>query len=279
MLKTNYHTHTKYCDGSGRLREFIEAAIAKRFDILGISPHSLYPFSSTWHIASRNIPTYLKKIRKLKDEYQDSITLLAGFEADYIEGLTFPDSDFYSSLDVDYLIGSVHYIVTSSGSFTIDGSASEVKKGIKKFFNSDAKNAINNYFYTQRKMLESCKFEILAHPDVCRRRNNELHLFDESDKWYKSEIEATVDVIRKAGVIVEVNTGGWARGSLEDVYPSAYFLERLFEKGVPVMVNSDAHSPDLLDFSFNEAYKIIKKIGYKEAAFIDANKKIKFQKI
>ena len=35
MIKTNYHTHTLYCDGKNSPEEVIFTGIEKKFDILG----------------------------------------------------------------------------------------------------------------------------------------------------------------------------------------------------------------------------------------------------
>ena len=53
-LKTNYHTHSTLCDGHDTPEQMIKAAIKKKFDILGFSGHSMYPFASTWHIPPKN---------------------------------------------------------------------------------------------------------------------------------------------------------------------------------------------------------------------------------
>lgn len=279
MLKTNYHTHTNYCDGKNTAEEMILAGIEKHFDILGFSSHSMFPFSSDWHIASREFQKYVSEIKTLSQKYAGKIAVLCGFEADYIQGITAPAKSLYSSLQPDYLIGSVHYIVTKNGHWTADGNIEEIKNGISKCFNGNAQNAISEYFAIQREMLKNASFEVWAHPDVCRRRNAILNLFSENDDWYKKELKATAEIAKKADVIAEINTGGIARGPIKDLYPSEYFLSLLFEKHIPVMINSDAHKTADLDCAFDKAYSTAKKIGYKEVAYFDSEKNIKFQAI
>lgn len=279
MLKTNYHTHTTYCDGKNTAEEMVLSAIDKHFDILGFSSHSMFPFSSEWHIPGRDFGKYRAEIRELSEKYKDKIKILCGFEADYIQGITVPDKLQYLILQPDYLIGSVHYVWTKNGSFAIDGSADEVENGIDNFFSGNAKAAISEYFAIQREMLKNADFEIWGHPDVCRRRNRELALFFENDEWYKNELKATADEAKKANVIAEINTGGLARGAVKSVYPSEYFLSLLFERGIPIMINSDAHKAEFLDFAFEEAYAVAKKIGYKEVMYIDETGNVKGQEI
>ena len=121
-------------------------------------------------------------------------------------------------------------------------------------------------------------FLIWGHPDVIRKRNGILHFFDESESWYRSELVATANSAKHSGVIAEINTGGIARGAIDDVYPSADFLSLLHASGVPVMINSDAHRAEDIDCAFDRAENAAKKAGYTEVLFLDAgfikNKKI-----
>ena len=39
-MKTNYHTHTVWCDGKDTPESMIKAAIGKGFDVIGFSSHS-----------------------------------------------------------------------------------------------------------------------------------------------------------------------------------------------------------------------------------------------
>ena len=88
--------------------------------------------------------------------------------------------------------------------------------------------------------------------------------FDETETWYKEQITETVRTIAKTNLVVEINTGAIARGVMDDVYPSIFFLEKLFEAKVPVCINSDCHNASQLDAAFEKAQSRAKKIGYKE---------------
>ena len=126
------------------------------------------------------------------------------------------------------------------------------------------------YFSLQREMLQKGDFLIWGHPDVIRKRNGILHFFDENESWYRSELIATANSAKHAGVIAEINTGGIARGAIDDVYPSADFLSLLHTSGIPVMINSDAHKAADIDCAFDRAEAAAKKAGYTEVSFLDA---------
>ena len=54
---------------------------------------------------------------------------------------------------------------------------------------------------------------------------------------------------------------------MDDTYPSLYFLELLHENGVPVCINSDAHTTDGLDCAFERAAEQARRVGYKELTY------------
>lgn len=264
MEKINLHTHTTFCDGNFTAREMLLAAIQKKFTVIGFSGHSMYPFASDWHIPVQNIPAYVKEIQVLREEFKEQITVLCGFEADYIPAITVPSKENYKEFAPDYLIGSVHYVLTKNGLFSVDDKAENVAKGVADLYNNDGKQMARDYFETQRQMLKAGDFEIIGHPDLIRKRNGILKMFDESDSWYKEELKLTAKAIAASGVVTEINTGAIARGAMDDVYPSEYFLQLLYEAGVPICINSDAHTTEGLDCAFSRAAAIAKKIGYKE---------------
>ena len=277
-MKTNYHTHSTFCDGKNTVREMIEAAIERNFSVLGFSSHCMYPFSSDWHIPTLNIPLYVEEVKKLRNEYSSKISIKLAFEVDFIQGFSNPLRSVYSQFSPDYLIGAVHYLSNEDCVFTVDGSADEVKNGLDKVFAGDGKRMVQAYFSAERKLLEKGEFDILAHADLIRKLNGRLRFFDERDGWYREELKAMAKAISKSGVIVEINTGGMARGYTNSPYPSAEFLSTLKEYNIPITIDSDAHNSDKIDFAFDLAKEHAIKAGYKELAYIEDGK-IKFQSV
>lgn len=267
MTKINLHTHSTFCDGKNTPEEMVLSAIEKGFSVLGFSGHSMYPFSSDWHIPSNDHEAYVKTIRSLAKKYEDKIKILCGFECDYFPPLSIPEKTHFGELKPDYLIGAVHYVSTQDFQTTVDDSTENVKKGLEKLYHGDGKKMVQAYFQAQREMLEKGSFEIWAHPDLVRKRNGLLHFFDENESWYKEELKSTVKIAAKTDVIAEINTGAIARGAMDDVYPSAYFLSLLHEAGIPVCINSDCHNAPDLDCAFDRAVEIAKKAGYTELVY------------
>lgn len=279
--KINMHTHSTFCDGKNSVEEIIVAAIEKGFTTLGFSSHSLFPFAAGWHIPHDDFPEYEKTVREMAAKYADKIQIICGYEADYFPNVTKPAKEHYrwGNLNPDYLIGSVHYVVSDKGFYSVDNSIEKVQKNLIRLYGDgenwssvNAKKAVGDYFAAEREMLKKCDLDILGHADLIRLRNDKLHYFDENESWYKSEVKATAKAIAKSGVIVEINTGAIARGNMDSLYPSDYFLSLLHDMNVPICVNSDAHTIANLDAAYDRAYAAAKKIGYKELSYPVAGK-------
>ena len=282
--KINLHTHSKFSDGKNTAEEHILTAIQKGFTVLGFSEHCIHPLDpafyydvdSNWHMLPANMDKYVSTISMLKKQYEDRITILLGFEADYFSspaiGFARPDKKAYSKYSPDFIIGSVHFINTDWGFFSVDNKEEEVEKALRSFYSKangviDGKAVVCDYFEAERKMIKEGKFDIIGHPDLIRLRNGALNFFDENDRWYKDEIRLTAKAASKAGVIAEINTGAIARGLMNDIYPSEQFLDYLFEYKVPVCINSDAHKSEFLDASFDYASEKARRAGYKELTY------------
>lgn len=273
----NYHTHSLFCDGKNTPREIADEAVSKGMQYLGFSSHCMYPFSSDWHMPSRDFQKYCDEITALKAEYAGKLTILKGFEAEFIPGVTAPDFSRYESLQPDYLIGGVHYVTNPADTgpsprfCAVDGPTAEVAVDIDRVFHGDAKAFVQEYFAWERAMIASCDFTFLAHADLIRRRNGELHFFDETDGWYRRELKETARTIAQHGVVVEINTGGMARGCTTSPYPSLEFLTLLKEYDVPALVSADAHEKSNLTWGFDLAMDHAKAAGYGELQLLTEN--------
>lgn len=252
-MKANFHTHSTWCDGKARPEEMILGAIARGFDTLGFSSHAMRPADPfDWTLSASTLPAYAAEIRALAAKYADRVRILLGVEADYVPGACFPDRAVYASIAPDYVIGSVHVVVAPDGSWVeVDHTPELLEEGIAAHFGGSAEAFVRAYFAAQREMAETCGFDVIGHPDLCRKFNGRLAYFDENAAWYREELERTADVFAASGKIVEVNTGAIARGWMDDAYPSGSFRELLRERGVRFLLGSDAHTVEGLDSAFD----------------------------
>ena len=107
---SNYHTHSRYCDGRGELREYVDYALSKGFKALGFSGHAPVPFPNNFSIKDDDYLNYCNEVRALKAEYAGRIDIRLGLEIDYIPGLLEDFTPLVEQGGLDYTIGSVHLI-------------------------------------------------------------------------------------------------------------------------------------------------------------------------
>lgn len=266
-MKTNFHTHTQFCDAHSTAEEMVLSAISSGIKFLGFSSHAMWPFVfDDSYLSQADYNSYCNEVRALAKKFCNEINISLGFEADYIdykEQKTVPSFEQYSDFCPDFLIGSVHFIFNEEGMFPMDWSADRLANGIKMFYGGNVKNAVQRYFEEERQMLEKGNFDILGHCDLIRKFNGSGAFFDETEEWYKSEIKALVEAMSRNGCLVELNTGALARG-YQALYPGEYCLELMKAKNIPIIINSDCHNAQNIDFAFDKAIEAAKKAGYTE---------------
>ena len=251
-MKTNYHTHTNWCDGRDSMERMALAAVDKGFSELGFSTHAMLPAGPLdWTLTAERIGDYVTEARELADGYDGRLRILCGIEADYLQGASSPDRRVYAAYDLDYVIGSVHFVRAPDGAaVAVDASPRELADGIAAHFGGGAEALVRAYFAAVRESL-AFDFDVVGHPDLVRKFNLKHPYFDERAAWCREELERTADAIAASGKVVEVNTGAISRGWLDDAYPSAEFRALLRSRGVRFVLSSDAHSADALDCAFD----------------------------
>jgi len=267
--RTNFHTHTTWCDGVDSPETVVLSAIEKGFSAIGFSSHASFPEVSPTVMKPENGLRYAEDVRLVQAKYADRIKVYLGVEADYIPGVTTPERSRYAELGLDYMIGSIHYVIASDGGrVPVDHSPRELDGGITAHFQGSVEKFIRAYFRQQCEMVTEFDFDIVGHLDLVRKFNVKHPYFDESAAWYREELEKTADAVAASGKIVEVNTGAISRGWMNDAYPSQVFRDLLRIRGVRFVLSSDAHSAKTIDCSFDRfatAERYVSEVGWLKA--------------
>ena len=135
-MKTNYHTHTNWCDGRDSMERMALAAVDKGFSELGFSSHAMLPAGPLdWTLTAERMGDYVTEARELADGYDGRLRILCGIEADYLSGASSPDRRVYAAYDLDYVIGSGHFVRAADGAaVAVDASPRELAEGIAVHF-------------------------------------------------------------------------------------------------------------------------------------------------
>jgi histidinol-phosphatase (PHP family) len=255
IYRTDYHIHSQYSDGKAAPDEYISYAIEAGLKEIGFSEHlTLFKDQQDWNMNPGNLSTYLNHIEGLQRN-TSKIIIKTGLEVDFFSGKENETETFLKSIELDYVIGSVHYM----GEITVDLGPEYYKgKNFDRLFES--------YFEQVCKAASSGLFDIIAHCDLIRIYGYKATI--DPEPLYR----ILAKTMRQSNVAYELNTNGRNR-PLADFYPDRKYLHIFKEENVPVCVNSDAHMPIRVGQYFDEAYELLRTVGYKEMAVFKKRKR------
>jgi histidinol-phosphatase (PHP family) len=253
--KTDYHIHTTFSDGKAPPEEYISSAISAGISEIGFSEHlSLFKENQDWCMNPSNAQNYIDYIFNLKKE-SNNLAIKTGLEIDFIPGKEKEIGQFLDNLELDYRIGSVHYL----GEKTVDlGPEFYQGKNIDRLYKL--------YFKNVTEAVASGLYDIIGHCDLIR-----IFGFKPSyspEPFYRKMAKA----MNRHDVAFELNTNGRNK-PLADFYPDRRFLHVFREENVAVCVNSDAHFPARVGQYFDEAYDLLRSVGYSEMALFSSRKR------
>ena len=251
IYRTDYHMHSNYSDGRSVPEDYIAPAIAAGLKEIGFSEHlTLFRDLEDWNMNPVNISHYINHIEQLRNNIKN-IIIKTGLEVDFIAGKEKDIGAYLSLFPLDYIIGSVHYL----GEKTVDvGPEFYEGKSIDKLFEA--------YFDSVCAAAASGLFDIIGHCDLIRIYG--YRPFSDQEPLYRN----LAKTMKAHNVAFELNTNGRNR-PLADFYPDRKFLHIFREENVPVCVNSDAHMPSRVGQYFDEAYELLRYVGFTEMAVFD----------
>ena len=272
-MKCNYHTHSHFCDGKENMRFFVEKAVELKLDHLGFSSHAPIAPQYDFTLTEEKISAYVKEIEHYQKQYPQ-LQIFKGLECDFIPNITKDFSYYKNKYNLDYIIGGIHLVKVpnSNNIWFIDGSKREIyDNGIISFFNHDVKKAVTCFWEQTFEMLETQKFDIIAHVDKIKMHNQD-RFFKEDEDWYVKLVDHAIELIIKKTLIVEINSRGIYRLRCKDFYPSDYILQKLSQAKCPMIISSDAHRANELQLYYQEAKDKLRSFGI-NSLFILENKK------
>jgi histidinol-phosphatase (PHP family) len=266
MSWTNFHSHSYYCDGKFSPEHHVQTAIAKGFAAFGCSSHCPVPFDSLWNMKAERLGEYVSDINSLKAKYQGQIQLYLGLEVDFVPGKMGPRHPWIQEAGLDYQIGSIHYVnaFEDDTPWEVDGAHALFLDGLRAIFGNNARRAVERYFTLTRNMVRDETPEVVGHLDKIKIQAEEGRLFSEDESWYRRAVLATLEEIKAAGCIVEINTRGIYKKKTDQLYPSPWIIREMKKMGIPIMLNADSHLPEESDREFEAAASLLRSLGYKQ---------------
>lgn len=253
----NFHSHTEFCDGRAQMEAFAREAVRRGFTHYGFTPHSPIPIESPCNMRRDDVPRFLSEANRIKKEYGDRCRFYAGMEIDYLGDEWGPAHPYFSTVPLDYSIGSVHFIPSQEGEYVdIDGHFDSFRRKMQQHFHNDIRYVVETFYRQSHRMLDAGGFDILGHLDKIGHNASHYRTGIEEEPWYATLLNDYLDHVIASGVTVEINTKSYAdhNGRL---FPAVRYIPRLRAAGVPIIVNSDAHVPALINASREVGLRIL----------------------
>jgi len=243
------HNHTPLCNhAEGTIKEYINSAIKNSTKIFGFSDHAPMDFDPKYRMKFDEMQQYERDVLNAKKEYKDKIEILLGYEVDYLKG-HMDERVLYP--DVDYLIGSVHFL---------EGWGFDNPEFIGRWESQNIDKIWQKYFDTIEEMAKSKLFDIVGHFDLIK-----VFKFMPHGDIVKMAFKSLL-AIKAAGMVLELNVAGY-RKKVQEPYPSRKLLEVAFTLNIPITFSSDAHHPDQIGMFNDEIVDMARSVGYTKCSY------------
>lgn len=243
------HNHTKLCNhAEGEISKYIEKAIECGIKYFGFSEHAPMNFDEKYRISFEQMREYELNVLAAKERYKEKIEILLGYEVDYLRGYM---DERVLKADVDFLIGSVHFI---------EEWGFDNPEFIGNYKDQDIDEIWQKYFNAIEEMAKSRLFDIVGHLDL-------IKIFKYMpDKDINEIARKALLAIKEADMSIEINVAGF-RKPIAEAYPSLALLKEIKKLDIPITFASDAHKPEQVGLYSDEAFNMAKNIGYSECVF------------
>lgn len=189
----------------------------------------------------------LDAFREAKEMSLD-VSLRLGIEVDFVPGREAEMEYFATALPYDYVIGSVHRV----GGEEVDNP------GVRDVYERwETYELYEAYYENVQAAALSGRFEVIGHPDLIKI----FRTYPERD--ITPMLKETADAIAESGVAVDVNAAG-LRKPVGEIYPAPDLLNMFCQRGVPIVLSSDAHVANEVGAGYEQSVRLVKDVGYTE---------------
>jgi histidinol-phosphatase (PHP family) len=235
--------HTPLCRHSGgEIEEYAARALERGLRGIVVTCHNPTPHD-WWHcMYHHELPDYFASIERAARAYEGKLEVLRGIEADWIPALEDFLREDLPKHDYHHVLGSLH---------------PQTEAYREAFWTGDVLAYQKTYFDNLGRAAESGLFDTLSHPDLVK---------NESPKTWSVEriwpdIERALDRVAATGVAMELNTSGLYK-SYSEMNPSPQILAAMAQRKIPVVIGSDAHSPERVGDKWEEALDMCEAAGF-----------------
>ena len=255
MIKQNLHTHSQYDDGKDAIDEIVQKAQERGFTILGFSGHGYYAKDDS-SMTPEKTKQYIKDVRQAQQQAPNGLKIYLGIEEDSMAPIENVE-------DFDYVIGSVHYLEHNGKIYPIDYSQEQFDEMLKEGYQNDINALAKDYYLAIERQAQNPNIQIIGHLDLIAKYNEDQTYYCFDDPKILSYAKIAIEQLVKAGKIFEMNSGAMAREYRNSPYPSIELLKLIYEANGKILINTDCHDKEYLDYGMQICLDLAKQIGFK----------------
>lgn len=260
MALTDYHTHSYRCGHAvGTMDQYIESAISKGIDEIGLTDHLHLYFDPPekrdprWAMAEDQYAGHYQEMLELRERYRGQISVRVSVEADYVQGHEDELRAILDSYAFDYVLGGIHFM---------DGWLIDDVEQAHRYLEERVAEIYRRYFANVQRAMRLGVFDVIAHFDLPKKFG---HLPEEDISDLVAE---TLDLAKETDTVLEVSTAG-LRKPTGEIYPSRVILGMMKEREIPIVLSSDAHDPADVGYGYDASLRLVRETGYDELATFD----------
>ena len=256
MYFADSHTHSSCSpDGTVSMTEMAKGAVRAGMACLCITDHCDFLSLDGSELQTEyDWKPILAQYQEMLSQWGNQLDFPLGLEF----GMGFLDPNAARSLlalpELDFVIGSVHNL--------------SVEAGGKDFYclpyesEADCYWALDNYFSSMERLAEGEFYDVLGHIIYPLRYMKGKYEKPISIRNYTDQIRVILKKAVESGRGIEINT--WKGKTLKEWIP---ILELYKEcKGEIITVGSDAHAPEPIGAGIQEAYAMLRELGFRYVA-------------
>lgn len=247
----DFHVHTNFCPhgSSDLMEEYVLEAIEQDLKYISFTEHAPLPVNfidptpeKDSAIKLEDVRNYISEGNRLKEKYQDKITIFIGFEVDFIEGYQQETEHFLNQYgpELDDAILSVHMLKAPNGSYVcLDYSAEEFERIIRLF--GSIEEVYKVYYQTVKlaiiQDLGKYKPTRIGHLTLIEKF---VALFP-SKHSFSNELDELLELIKEKEYQLDLNTAGLYKEYCKRIYPNQSVIEKANQLLIPFVTGSDSH--------------------------------------
>jgi len=254
------HTHSKYSKHAiGTIEDIVVSAIKNNIKYLTITDHAPFPIDINNRLFDYELKSYFEDINIVQLKYSREITILKGLEVDFVPKYKTYTENLISNMELDFVIGSIHFIFLENKRVNIWDIA-----------NIHDKKLTSQYFLYLKELIQSNLFDTIGHPDAILRGGIDENIY--CDNFYP-----LIELMQNTNISYELNTSG-LRKSTYDIktdkknkgiwnFPSKSLIQILNDNNISFTIGSDAHKPSEINIGIQTILNIVKNIGIKQISY------------